>query len=141
MSVKQNKTQTYVHKRLLETIQRPSLEALAHQNCHGALSNCITHCLAFGERNTYLSEVQTRQSIAQAQGKRMKGQTIYNRFIFLLLNSLVTEAQLCNKQHRNICKAEEKLWPAAPSSNHSSGTVVFPHSKAVLQIPFLKQKN
>lgn len=97
MSVKQNKTQTYLHKRLLETIQRPSLETLAHQNCHSALSNCIAHCLAFGERNTYLSEVQTRQSIAQAQGKRMKGQTIYNRFIFLLLNSLVTEAQLCNK--------------------------------------------
>lgn len=97
MSVKQNYAQSYLHWRLLETIQRPSLEALAHQNCHSALSTCMAHCWAFGERNTQLSEVQTRQSIAHSQGKRMKGQTIYNRLMFLLLNSLVTAAQLCSK--------------------------------------------
>jgi len=44
-----------------------------------------------------LPSTQTRQSIAQAQDKQMKGQTVYNRFMFLLLNSLVTKAQLSDK--------------------------------------------
>lgn len=61
---------------------RDYLEALALQNCHNVLSNCLTHCLVFGERNTYLSEAQKRQFIAQFQDKRMKGQTTHNRLMF-----------------------------------------------------------
>lgn len=93
----------------MDTIPRLYLEALALQNCHYALSNCMTHCLVFGERNTCLSEAQRRQSIAQFQGKRMKGQTIHNRLMFLLLNSLVTEAQLCKNSTRAFVKKKKNF--------------------------------
>lgn len=93
----------------MDTIQRLYLEALALQNCHNALSSCMTHCLVFGERNTFLSEAQRRQSIARFQGKRMKGQTIYNRLMFLLLSSLVTEVQLYKKNFDRSSVVQEHL--------------------------------
>lgn len=92
----------------MDTIQRLYLEALALQNSHNALSNCMTYCSIFGERNTYLSETQ-RKSIPQFQGKRLKGQTIYNRLMFLLLNSLVTEAQLCKNSTRAFVKQDKNF--------------------------------
>lgn len=48
--------------------------------------------------------------MAQTQVKRMKGQTIFNSFMLLLLSSLVAEAQLCKKQSARAPVGQNRIW-------------------------------